>query len=236
MKFSIIIPALNERKNIQLCLQALQYLRHQAEIIVVDGGSHDDTPALAQPFADKVLSSDAGRAIQMNHGAQQATGEILIFLHADTYLPDNALNLIGNALEGKTQWGRFDICLTGSHRLLPVIAKMMNSRSRLTGIATGDQVIFVTCAAFESVNGYPNIALMEDIALSKHLKKISPPVCLSEKVRSSARRWQQFGVFRIIFLMWSLRLGYFFGAHPDTLAQLYKKGSYWLPSRLRKML
>lgn len=235
MKFSIIIPVLNEQEAIKPCLQALQCLRHQAEIIVVDGGSHDATLPFAQPFADKVLSCSTGRAKQMNVGAQQATGEILIFLHADTYLPDNALNLIDNALEGKTQWGRFDICLTGSHWMLPVIANMMNWRSRLTGIATGDQVIFASRAVFENVNGYPNIALMEDISLCQQLKKCSSPLCLSAKVHSSARRWQQFGVFKTLFLMWSLRLGYFFGAHPDTLAQLYKKGDYWLPFCPRKV-
>lgn len=229
MKFSIIIPTLNEQENIQACLQSLQPSRQQAEIIVVDGGSHDETVKFAQPLADKVLSTDRGRAKQMNDGAQQASGEVLMFLHADTFLPDNAFNLISQHLGDKYQWGRFDICLTGSHWLLPVISQMMNWRSRLTGIATGDQVIFVTRTAFEAVKGYPNIALMEDIRLSQRLNRFASPVCLTAKVNSSARRWQQFGVFKTILLMWSLRLGYFFGASPQVLAQLYRKGECWWP-------
>lgn len=234
MKFSIIIPTLNEQENIKSCLQSLQPLRQQAEIIVVDGGSDDETLTVAQPLADKILRCDAGRARQMNIGTQYAEGEILIFLHADTSLPDNALTLIGKHLSNKVHWGRFDICLTGAHWMLPVIATMMNWRSRLTGIATGDQVIFVTRTTFEKVNGYPHISLMEDISLCKRLKKRSSPLCLSAKVHSSARRWQQFGVFKTILLMWSLRLGYFFGTHPGTLAQLYKEGRCWMPGWLRK--
>lgn len=229
MKFSIIIPTLNEQVNIKNCLQPLQQLRHQAEIILVDGGSHDDTVTLAQPLVNKILCCNPGRARQMNIAAQYAEGEILIFLHADTSLPDNALWLISKKINGKRPWGRFDIHLTGGHWMLPVIATMMNWRSRLTGIATGDQVIFVKRTAFENVNGYPNISLMEDISLCKRLKKLSAPLCLSAKVNSSGRRWLQFGVFKTIFLMWSLRLGYFFGANPDKLAQLYKEGRYWLP-------
>lgn len=225
MKFSIIIPALNEEQGIKDCLLALQQYRDQAEIILVDGGSDDLTISIATPFVDKVLKSDKGRAKQMNSGANVANGEILIFLHADTYLPDHALTLINNS----ATWGRFDIRLTGSHWMLVVIAFMMNWRSRLTGIATGDQVIFVTKTAFNAVNGYPTIALMEDISLCQRLKKLHPPLCLRAKVHSSARRWQEFGVFKIILLMWSLRLGYFLGENPEVLARLYKQGHYWLP-------
>ncbi len=228
MKFSIIIPALNEEQGIKSCLLALQHYRDQAEIILVDGGSHDLTISLAEPLVDKVLKSEKGRARQMNVGANFAKGEILIFLHADTYLPDNALALIRENI-AETTWGRFDIRLTGSHWMLVVIAQMMNWRSRLTGIATGDQVIFVTKTVFNSVNGYANIALMEDINLCQRLKKLNPPLCLSAKVHSSARRWLEFGVFKIILLMWSLRLGYFLGENPDVLAQLYQQGRCWLP-------
>lgn len=225
VKFSIIIPALNEEQGIKECLLALQHYRDQAEIILVDGGSHDQTLNIATPLVDKVLKSDQGRAKQMNNGANAANGDILIFLHADTYLPDHALTLINDSVN----WGRFDIRLTGSHWMLAVIAFMMNWRSRLTGIATGDQVIFVTKTAFNTVNGYPTIALMEDISLCHALKKLSPPLCLRAKVHSSARRWQEFGVFKIILLMWSLRLGYFFGENPEVLARLYKQGRCWLP-------
>ncbi|MDO9214720.1 MAG: TIGR04283 family arsenosugar biosynthesis glycosyltransferase [Methylococcales bacterium] len=225
MKFSIIIPALNEEQGIKECLLALQHYRDQAEIILVDGGSHDQTISIATPLVNKILKSDQGRAKQMNSGANAANGDILIFLHADTYLPDHALTLINNGVT----WGRFDIRLTGTHWMLAIIAFMMNWRSRLTGIATGDQVIFVTKAAFNAVNGYQNIALMEDISLCHALKKLSPPLCLRAKVHSSARRWQEFGVFKIILLMWSLRLGYFFGENPAVLARLYKQGRCWLP-------
>lgn len=228
MKFSIIIPALNEQQGIKDCLLALQQYRNQAEIILVDGGSHDQTLSIATPLVDKVLQSEKGRARQMNVGANSATGDVLIFLHADTYLPDNALALINDAI-GVAVWGRFDIRLTGSHWMLAVIAQMMNWRSRLTGIATGDQVIFVTKTAFNAVNGYPNIALMEDISLCQALKKLSSPLCLNAKVHSSARRWASGGVFKIILLMWSLRLGYFLGENPAVLAQLYQQGRYWLP-------
>ncbi|MCX7067916.1 MAG: TIGR04283 family arsenosugar biosynthesis glycosyltransferase [Methylococcales bacterium] len=228
MKFSIIIPALNEEQGIKDCLLALQHYRDQAEIILVDGGSHDQTLSIATPLVDKVLKSEKGRARQMNVGANSATGDVLIFLHADTYLPDKALTLISEGI-GEAVWGRFDICLTGAHWMLAVIAQFMNWRSRLTGISTGDQVIFVTKAAFNTVNGYPTIALMEDISLCHALKKLSPSLCLHAKVHSSARRWQEFGVFKIILLMWSCRLGYFLGENPEVLARIYQQGRCWLP-------
>lgn len=233
MKFSIIIPALNEQHGIKSCLLALQQYRNKAEIILVDGGSLDQTISIAVPLVDKVLKSVKGRARQMNVGANSAQGDLFIFLHADTYLPGNALALIRENIDGAA-WGRFDIRLTGSHWMLTIIAQMMNWRSRLTGIATGDQVIFVTKTAFNSINGYANIALMEDIDLCQRLKKLSSPLCLAAKVHSSARRWQEFGVFKIIVLMWSLRLGYFFAENPEVLAQLYKQGRCWLPFQTLK--
>ena len=164
----------------------------------------------------------------MNFGASHANGDILIFLHADTHLPEKALQLIDQHI-GSKQWGRFDIRLSGDHFMLNIIAWMMNRRSRLTGIATGDQVIFVTKEAFAAVGQYPEIALMEDIALSKALKKISPPVCVNAKVTSSGRRWERYGIYRTILLMWSLRLRYFFGADPQRLAALYSRGQLWKP-------
>jgi rSAM/selenodomain-associated transferase 2 len=165
----------------------------------------------------------------MNIGANYASGDILIFLHADTYLPEHALRLIEQHLDNTKQWGRFDIRLSGNPFMLRIIAWMMNRRSRLTGIATGDQVIFVTREAFAAVGGYPEIDLMEDIALSKALKKISPPLCLKAKATSSGRRWEQNGICRTILLMWSLRLRYFFGADPQLLAALYSGGQFWKP-------
>lgn len=227
MKFSIIIPTLNEEQTIASCLLPLQPLRSNCEIIIVDASQ----PIMNYPhayLADKIIHSTKGRARQMNIGASHASGEILIFLHADTYLPEHALQLIEQHLVNK-QWGRFDIRLSGGHSMLKVIAWMMNHRSRLTGIATGDQVIFATKEAFDTVGHYPEIALMEDIALSKALKKISPPACLSAKVTSSGRRWKHYGIVRTILLMWSLRLRYFFGADPQLLAELYSRGQFWKP-------
>lgn len=230
MPFSIIIPTLNEQKTIASCLLPLQPLRNNCEIIIVD--ATNDRPILNYPhahLADKIISSAKGRARQMNIGANHASGDILIFLHADTYLPEHALQLIEQHIGSDKPWGRFDIRLSGDHYMLKVIAWMMNRRSRLTGIATGDQVIFVTREAFASAGHYPEIALMEDIALSKALKKISPPICLKAKVTSSGRRWQQNGIYRTILLMWSLRLRYFFGADPQLLVALYSRGQFWKP-------
>jgi rSAM/selenodomain-associated transferase 2 len=226
MKFSIIIPAINEEKAIKCCLSAIQPLRNNSEIIIVDGGSTDNTRVVAKPLADKVITSEKSRARQMNNGARQASGDVLIFLHADTCLPENALQLIQQQLGNSGKWGRFDIQLSGKHFMLKVIAQMMNWRSRLTGIATGDQVIFVTRQAFEEAGQYPEIALMEDIALCKALKKISPPVCLNAKVSSSSRRWERNGIYTTILLMWSLRLRYFLGADPQTLAFFYTNGTF----------
>jgi rSAM/selenodomain-associated transferase 2 len=227
INFSIIIPTLNEEQAIVNCLMALQPLRDCCEIIVVDGGSTDNTGLLAKPLADKVISSAKGRAIQMNAGAENAEGDVLIFLHADTFLPDDAISQISLTIANKGQWGRFDIKLSGWHPMLKVISLFMNWRSRLTGIATGDQVIFVNKYLFESVGRYPVIPLMEDIALCKKLKFISPPICMKTKVTSSGRRWEQFGVFKAILLMWSLRLRYFLGDDPQTLALLYNRGQFW---------
>lgn len=221
MKFSIIIPTLNEEKTILSSLLVLQPLRNECEIIIVDGDSIDNTRILAAPLADKVITSALGRSKQMNNGARHAARDVLIFLHVDTCLPENALQLIQEKISRNGQWGRFDIQLSGNHFMLIVIAQMMNWRSRLTGIATGDQVIFVTRPAFEKAGQYPEINLMEDIAICKALKKISPPICLKAKVISSGRRWERNGIYKTILLMWSLRLRYFFGADPKKLAFFY---------------
>ncbi len=226
-RFSIIIPTLNEAEGIVACLLALQPLRCQCELIMVDGGSTDATTTLAAPWLDKLLVAGSGRARQMNCGAMQATGEILIFLHADTYLPANALPLIATSLEKGRCWGRFDVVLSGKHFMLKVIAVMMNWRSRLTGIATGDQVIFVTHKAFMDVGGYPEIPLMEDIALSQALNKLGKPVCLAAKVTSSGRRWLRYGVLHTILLMWWLRWRFACGVRPECLAKEYARGRLW---------
>jgi rSAM/selenodomain-associated transferase 2 len=223
---SIVMPVLDEAPTICDKLAALAPLRAAGvEVIVADGGSSDDTVKLAAGGADCVIDTARGRAAQMNAGAAAASGEILLFLHADTALPDNALALVreGLARPGKV-WGRFDVTIDGDSRLLPVVATMMNLRSRLTGIATGDQAMFVRREAFETVGRFPEIPLMEDIALSRALKALSRPVCLRAKVRTSGRRWDKNGALRTIALMWRLRLSYFLGADPARLAVRYGYG------------
>lgn len=221
--FSIIIPTLNETETIEACLIALQPLRKHTQLILSDGGSVDDTCQLAKPLVDNIIFSDKGRAKQMNAGAKIAQGDILIFLHADTYLPHHALADIQQGFKLGYQWGRFDITLIG----LTIVATLMNWRSRLTHIATGDQVLFMSRSCFNQVNGFAEIALMEDITLCRHLKALSKPLCLRSKVISSTRRWQQFGMIKTILLMWRLRLAYYFGANPEDLAELYRRGKFW---------
>ena len=223
---SIIIPVLNEQAGIESFLHALQALRPHCELLLVDGGSDDNTVALAQPYVDDIVFSDAGRAIQMNIGAAMATSPILLFLHADTYLPDNVLEQISCAINHH-RWGRFDVKLTGEPIILIVVAWLMNIRSRWTGIATGDQAIFVEKSLFEQLNGFADISLMEDIELSTRLNKLAKPYCSKSKVFTSGRRWINFGVFKTISLMWWLRLQYFLGASPERLVQLYQKGNFW---------
>ena len=220
---SVIIPVLNEAEQIVAALQALAPLRARgAEIIVVDGASTDETIALATPLADRIVTSAPGRATQMNAGAALAHGGVLLVLHADTQLPADADRLILNGLaQTGRAWGRFDVAIGGHHPLFPLIAASMNARSRLTGIATGDQAMFVRREAFDAAGGFPEIALMEDITLARSLKRISPPLCLRARVTTSGRRWEQRGIVRMIFLMWRLRLAYFFGADPKELARRY---------------
>jgi rSAM/selenodomain-associated transferase 2 len=222
---SIIMPVINEGAVLHHCLQPLQpFRRRQCELIVVDGGSSDDTVAMASALADQVISSGRGRALQMNTGAARAGGYILWFLLGDPLPPDNADTLIRAALAAPDRvWGRFDVRLSGQQRLLRAVEMLMNLRSRVTGIATGDQGIFIRRGVFERIGGYPAIALMEDIAISRTLKCSGRPVCLPQRLLTSGRRWQQNGIIRTILLMWSLRLRYFLGADPARLVRIYYK-------------
>ncbi|GIX23549.1 MULTISPECIES: TIGR04283 family arsenosugar biosynthesis glycosyltransferase [Caldimonas] len=224
MRLSVIVPMLNEAEQLPALLEQLQGLLRQGhEVILVDGGSHDGSAALARAAGLVVLEAARGRAMQMNAGAAQARGEVLLFLHADTRLPARATTAIEQALSsGRCVWGRFDVRIEGHSRWLPVVAWCMNLRSRLSGIATGDQAIFVTRTAFERVGGYPQQALMEDIELSRRLKALSAPACVRAKATTSGRRWEQRGVWRTIVLMWWLRARYFFGASPEALARAYR--------------
>ena len=215
----MIVPALNEAGRIGATLAALQPLRRAGhEVVVVDGGSDDGTAELAAAGCDRVVAARRGRALQMNAGARTATGDALVFLHADTRLPADAETMVLAALKDHA-WGRFDVRIEGRHRLLRLVACGMNLRSRLTGIATGDQAIFVRRDAFA---GFPEIALMEDIAFSKRMKRAGWPACLRARVTTSGRRWEQRGVLRTILLMWRLRLAYALGADPARLAERYR--------------
>ena len=222
MKISIIVPVLNEADGVTTALAGLAPVRDRGhEVIVVDGGSSDNTRELART-ADLVISAPRGRSSQMNAGAAIARGEVLLFLHADTRLPQDADARIlqGLAASGRA-WGRFDVRIEGASLCLPVIAFFMNLRSRATGIATGDQAIFVRREAFEDAGRFPPFELMEDIALSRSLKRISRPLCLADKAVTSGRRWERRGVLRTVLLMAWLRLAFFLGAAPAKLARLY---------------
>ena len=220
---SVIIPCLNEAGCIADTLAALRPARRRgAEVIVVDGGSDDGTANRAAPMADAVISAPRGRASQMNAGARRARGEILLFLHADSRPPEAVDGLLIDGLKrAGRSWGRFDVSIDGEHPLLRVVGRLMNWRSRVTGIATGDQGIFVTRTLFTAAGGFRDIPLMEDIELSKRLKRYGPPLCLKHRIVTSGRRWEERGVVRTIFLMWRLRLAYWLGADPRRLAMRY---------------
>jgi len=224
VKLSIVIPALNEEYRLSGLFGELAPLRHRgAEVIVVDGGSTDGTVAAAERAGVQVCRTPPGRALQMNAGARQARGDILLFLHADTIPPPRADQLIFAALErGPHCWGRFDVVIAGRARMLRVVAQLMNLRSRLTAIATGDHGIFVTREAFEAVEGFPDQPLMEDIEISRRLRRRSRPICLSEAVTTSGRRWDRNGVWPTILLMWRIRLAYWRGTPADELAKVYR--------------
>ena len=225
-KLSVIVPTLDEGERIAATLDALASLRALGvEVIVVDGGSRDATVQRARLRADRVIPAARGRASQMNAGAEKATGDVLLFLHADTRLPSDADHVVLNALERSGRaWGRFDVNIEGRHPLLVLVGALMNLRSRLTGIATGDQAIFVKRDTFQAVGGFPAIELMEDIALCKRLRRVGRPHCLRQRVVTSGRRWEEIGVIRTMVLMWRLRLAYFFGADPAELARQYGYG------------
>ncbi len=217
------MPVLNEAPRIAALLAALAPLRSQgAQLIVVDGGSHDGTAARCEGSADAVLTSPRGRALQMNAGAQAASGDALLFLHADTTLPPDAPALIQRALAGHA-WGRFDVRIEGRSRWLPVVAVLMNLRSRLSGIATGDQALFMRRGAFDAVGGFPEQPLMEDIEISRRLRvRHGAPACLHAKVITSGRRWDERGAWRTIVLMWRLRWMYWRGVSAERLAAAYR--------------
>ena len=220
---SIVLPVLDEADRIAAALVALAPLRAAGvELLVVDGGSSDATLQACAGLADRVFIAPRGRARQMNAGAAAASGEVLLFLHADTTLPPTALEALRDALAGHAGWGRFDVRITGRSPMLPVIAALMNLRSRWTGIATGDQAMFVRRTLFEAVGGFPDQPLMEDVELSRRLRRLQAPACLHQRVDTSGRRWDQHGAWRTVWLMWSLRLRYWLGVPAELLARRYR--------------
>jgi len=221
---SVVIPVFNEATTIEQTLDGLQALRRAGhEIIVVDGSSNDETLLRAQPLSDQILMAPLGRASQMNTGARIARGDVLWFLHADCLPPPDVDQLILNTLskEGAV-WGRFDVRLSGSDYLYRIIEFMMNTRSRVSGVATGDQGIFISRKAFTQIGGFPELPLMEDVAISKRLRGNGWPICLHQKITTSSRRWEERGVWRTVLMMWHLRLAYVLGANPEKLARLYQ--------------
>ena len=220
---SVIVPVLNEEKGIGATLAFLAPLRARGvEVIVVDGGSQDGTVALATPLSDQLIISAKGRGRQLHAGAAVAHGSIFLFLHADTRLPDAADQLIFVSLGQSDGWGRFDVEIVGQHRMLRVVSAMMNLRSRWSGIATGDQAMFITRDLYERVGGFPDQPLMEDIEISQRLCRLARPICLRERVRTSGRRWERDGVWRTILLMWRLRWRNWRGEAAADLAKAYQ--------------
>ena len=215
---SIIIPTLNEALGIERCLKNLQSLRERGvEVIVSDGCSTDGTRELAILYADNVIDTDPGRASQMNAGALLANGEFLLFLHSDTLLPAEFSQewLTGLA------WGFFQVKLSGVAWQFRLIERAINLRSRLSGIGTGDQALFIRRTLFESIDGFANIPLMEDVELCRRLKADSCPVIQRDPVTTSSRRWEQRGIIRTVVQMWHLRLAFFLGASPSNLVKQY---------------
>lgn len=220
---SIIIPALNEAANLPLLLAQLAPLRARgAQVIVADGGSRDGSPELLADLAQWLLAP-RGRARQMNAGAAIASGEVLWFVHADSQLPADADQLIAAALSnGQHCWGRFDVAISGRPWMLKVVARMINWRSSLSGIATGDQGIFLLRSTFESLGGFAELPLMEDVQLCTQLRRISKPACIRQRLTTSGRRWETRGVWRTIWLMWRLRWAYWRGVPIEQIAEAYR--------------
>jgi rSAM/selenodomain-associated transferase 2 len=222
-RLSIIVPTLDEAGNLPALLGDLAPARRRGhEVIVSDGGSSDDTRAIAEPLADHVIAAPRGRARQMNAAAAIASGDVYWFVHADSRLPPDCDLAIAGALDRGASWGRFDIRLSGGRAMFRVVERLINLRSRLSGIATGDQGIFVGRQAFSQVGGYPDIALMEDVALSQALRRLARPACLAQRLVTSSRRWETRGTWPTIVLMWRLRLAYALGADPQQLAERYR--------------
>ena len=223
LRLSVVVPVLDDATALRDRSDELRGLASAVhEVIIVDGGSIDGSVEIARMLTRKCFSTGPGRSRQMNEGARRSSGDVLVFLHADTRLPEGAPCRLAQALaDSHALWGRFDVRLSGEHWMFRVIEWAMNWRSRLTGIATGDQAMFVRKGAFERAGGFPLIPLMEDVALSRRLRRLARPVCLCERVVTSSRRWQRDGILRTVLLMWCLRFAYALGVDPARLHRVY---------------
>jgi len=222
LHLSIVMPVLDEAESLGAVLAPLAAWRAAGhELIVADGGSRDGSREIARPLCDRLVEAPRGRASQMNAGARTASGAALLFLHADTHLPPDAPTLILAALADGAVWGRFDVRVQGRSRLLPLVSRMINLRSRLTGVATGDQAMFMRRDVFERLGGFADLPLMEDVEMSKRLRVLGAPACLRGPALTSGRRWDRRGAAATILLMWRLRAEYFLGADPRRLALKY---------------
>jgi rSAM/selenodomain-associated transferase 2 len=218
---SIIMPVLNEAQLLSVSALTLRRLQRKAELLIVDGGSSDDSVILAESITSSVLQTAAGRALQMNAGAAAAHADYLVFLHADTQLPDDFPDFLAALSHSRPEWGFFTVKLEPGNKSLSVVGRFMNWRSRLTAVATGDQAIFVKRTNFTSMGGFAAIPLMEDVELCKRLRRLARPFIWSSPVHTSSRRWRQRGVLPTVCLMWGLRLQYVLGVSPQRLYQKY---------------
>ena len=222
-KLSVIIPVLNEAEFLTQQSNRLEsFIKEKHEVIVVDGGSKDNSASIASKAGFSVFVTNASRGHQLRIGVEKSQNEILVFLHADTELPLHATSLICNALAPThNHWGRFSISFTSSKLIFQLIAWFMNKRSCLTGIVTGDHAMFMERDYYFKCGGFPDCTIMEDIVISKRLKKASRPVCLSEKVKTSCRKWERQGVYKTIIKMWNLRILFLMGVSTEKIAKLY---------------
>lgn len=227
---AIIMPVLNEATRVEAGLKSLYRCDMFNEVIVVDGGSDDTTGDVVRRFIGQNSEAKAilrfvvaprSRALQMNAGAWKAKSDVLLFLHVDARLPDSAMDSVRGAIRQGACWGRFDMRLDDDAVIFRIIEWSMNMRSALTGIATGDQAIFVRRDVFRMLGGYASIPLMEDVEFCKRLKWVGAPALIGKQVRASTRRWRQHGIIRTVILMWFLRLFYWLGVTPKAVARLY---------------
>ena len=223
LKLSIIVPVLNEAQFLSRQHNLFKsLLREGHEIIIVDGGSEDKSVLIARSVDCETFITKASRGYQLHFGAMKSKNDTLLFMHADTLLPESATALISNVLtRSKKHWGRFDVSFNNSNLIFSIIAWFMNKRSCLTGVVTGDHAIFVNRDIYIRSGGFEDIPIMEDIEISKRLKKFSMPICLHDKVITSSRKWEAQGIIRTILKMWILRLLYFCGIPPRKLERLY---------------